>query len=1048
MNLSDAILRHVRSWTETEIIIAGVLATIGTVVFAVVIYVNFPHVPFVNELTGGYAVWIDANKVRDVAILPIALALFIVVFTALLISPSGLEAQARRLAWLVRRPKVDSETVEAISVVAAAAILTVYGQIDFYLAAAVIWHLVYRRRFLKRYGTPASSIEITVAVLLIDAVSRFAGVAQSLAGQALIVSVLLQEAILRLPYTWLQSGRRAIAIAGHAAVAWWSLEFLALWRVPAATLGPAMPPFLVSIVVALLAAALLIDGVRRAYFGNAEARLYGPAIAIALALCLCFHLWSGSVLPSDDYHYGEHIWPLWQTLAFGQQLFVDIVPAHGLNDIAGAGFAQVLFGHLTGTNILTGWTYAGVVIVGIAGFVLARRLPVGLTFFLLLVLNQSVAVVVIYMTLVLEIAQSPRFSRMLPIYLLLSFIMSFAEAGLGSAAVAASVVPVALRAALELRRDRQSFLLSFGVTIGLAAALAIIFNEPMRHHFAYILVSAKTNLTVYGVPWESSFVSGWPEWALEWRRYSWTVLITVLPVMMVLTWKRSAPTEAKVNVTAGLAYLLTFILLSDSYANGRIDPGGLSRAGNTSIVLWTLFAQFGASAFRTTVSRKAAVGFAVVMLASLLTFPNVRAQLLTKPFEHPSDLTLISERLPAMGYGSADAVGLRRAEIVKEVMDTLLEPDETFLSITNRTALYFYARRPSPIPIAAVYNAAPNYFQREAIDALKRNPPPVALLSSDNMLFDGGPLSIRAYEIYRFVVENYEPFYYRGMLFGLSRKLKSRAEQLSKNQLSKDLVLQFTASSLTDMNWMRGVARPKLSSTWSFFTEDKGVFSLLHIGDKLRFADGSIRDVEALNWPNVKVSGPALDPDAVGSPHQILVEGREPLSFPPAMLTYDQLFGFSDLQSLPSAWGRSYRMLDKQLIKRSDLVKPVGTHDVVVLDDSWYQPTGNNPFIIFDTPQIKGEEQGVLGLYLRCEGLKAPDTIRMKIYWHAVSEEFSEDHVIRFAAKPGFQLVPMDSRISWAGVNVAQLQINLQEAGACKRFRIDGVQLFQRTRLN
>jgi hypothetical protein len=175
---------------------------------------------------------------------------------------------------------------------------------------------------------------------------------------------------------------------------------------------------------------------------------------------------------------------------------------------------------------------------------------------------------------------------------------------------------------------------------------------------------------------------------------------------------------------------------------------------------------------------------------------------------------------------------------------------------------------------------------------------------------------------------------------------------------------------------------------------------------------------------------------------QIVSDNEKSRAFPSATLTDDDLTGASDLQSLPSAWGRSYELLQEQLVKQSDLGDPVVTNHVLSLDDSWYQPTGNDPFIVFDTPVIKGIEQGVLGFELRCNG--GSNSIPMEVYWHAVDEPFSQERVIQFTAAPGFQLIPMDSRFSWSATKIDQLRIDLKQAAACEKFRVAGIQLFRR----
>lgn len=1033
------LLSRASSRSDVEIVAAGVVAAVATAAFTALAYIGFPHLPFVVEFTSGNAVWSDANKLRDVTVVPMILVFFVSLLLGLILAPLNLEGLGHRLARLGSLRRLKVETLDALCVAGVTAVLAAHGWIDLYLTAAILWHLTYRHRFLTRHRQPASSLEIVVVVLAVDMYSRIAGVVLPFGVQALIVSALIEEIFLRLPPSLLTRARRWVAVVTYATAAWWFLEFLPFWRVPPGMFASSWPPLLVSVVVAALALALLGDGMRRAAFGKNDQHLYGIPIAIALGLCLRFQLPAGLVLSADDYHYGEIIQPLWQALTFGHRLFVDVVPTHGLSDLVGAAFARFLFGNVTGTNTIIGDVYAGVIILGLSGLVTAVWLPpVVVVFALFFVQQQQFLVFVIpYMAFVLAMTQSPQFSRLLPLYVLASFIMSFALAGPGTAAVAASLVPVGIRAALELRHRPSPLFIGAAVAVGLAVVLVVAFFTPLRHHLVYLLTSSKTNLTIYGVPWRVSFVSEWPNLSLELRRYSWLLLIMLLPLAAALTWTTSKSGEAKLKVTAALAYILVFMLLNDAWADGRIDAGGISRPGMTAMILWPVFAICGLLAFTTEASRRMALCLAVIMLSGLAAIPNFRAQLHTKPFERPPEPPLISEHLPAMGRGGASREDIARASIVKEVLDSLLAPDETFLNVTNRTALYVYVGRPSPIPIASVYNAAPNRFQEAAIDLLNANMPPVALLSAANMLHDGGPLSIRANAIYRFVIQNYEPFFYKGLWFGIRKNLRSRLNSLHRPGL------EFTASRLTDENWVNGIARPRLSAAWSFFVDDKAIFAALSVGTTLRFADGSVRKIEALQWPNIKVSGPALDPVAVGRPHPIVVADEKPMPPPDAMAIYDQLFGPTDLASLPSAWGRSYRLLKGQLLKRTALESPVTTH-VVALGDGWYRPTGSNPFVVFDAPRLRGSEQGILGFDFRCHHPEATGPVRLGVYWHSPGTEFSEERAMSFAANSGFQIVPMDSRASWLAGDVGRLRIDLRQVEACERFHLGAVALFSR----
>jgi hypothetical protein len=105
--------------------------------------------------------------------------------------------------------------------------------------------------------------------------------------------------------------------------------------------------------------------------------------------------------------------------------------------------------------------------------------------------------------------------------------------------------------------------------------------------------------------------------------------------------------------------------------------------------------------------------------------------------------------IPALGTGVMDPAHVGRLSETRRLLDDVLDPGETYLDLTNRHAQYFYFDRRPPIESGAIYNLVAEGQQLRAIAALRRDRPPAVLVSSDNILHDGGPAGLRAPLVYR-----------------------------------------------------------------------------------------------------------------------------------------------------------------------------------------------------------------------------------------------------------------------------------------------------------
>jgi hypothetical protein len=254
------------------------------------------------------------------------------------------------------------------------------------------------------------------------------------------------------------------------------------------------------------------------------------------------------------------------------------------------------------------------------------------------------------------------------------------------------------------------------------------------------------------------------------------------PVLSYVLWEAIRITWVFVGITAGL--LLFRAVVDQAWANryryvviglpiflllvlfipraaGRIDSGGLSRLGFASvwavslllpILLVTAFGQ----------QKKALSLLLVAFVGGIIVGIPVSDDLLTKS-TRTVDVTVLSKMnadrlgLPHLAHTFVDPAQVDRLQAIKQVLNAVVDPGETYLDLTNHNADYFYLGYPPPIAAGAFYNLPHPKQQLRAVQKLEAIPPPIVLASADNLLFDGGTAALRAHLLYRHVAERYTP---------------------------------------------------------------------------------------------------------------------------------------------------------------------------------------------------------------------------------------------------------------------------------------------------
>lgn len=1005
----------------------GLVALAGVLVFGFAQL--YPQTGYMRELTVAGGALSDDNKARDVLVVPFALLLQIVLIGGCALLGRGVATGPGLRAGLLAAVVVAGAVLASLAPGRLASGGPGAGVVLLLSLAAAFW--VCAALWGGAWQRAAGHVALIAAPLTVLA-SRAAG-----ADPLWVFAVLMPVLALaggRLGERWLPAAAAA-GLAGLAAVA--LLTAPLFWQ-PAATpfaLHPADGPFLLAAGVAGgQALAMLWRTLRPPLVPPLCAP---PPFGLALAAAvLMLPAAAPAFLSSDDYHFGETLLAA-QALSGSTVWFRDFVPPHGLSDALGP-LAAVLNGNATATGIAVGSALAGWVAAGLLYWRLMVRLgPVGgLCMALVLSFGGDKTIGLLNLVVVLEAMslRGPVRAGLAGTALAAGCVLL--NAGLGAAIAVAAGAAGAL---LHLHRGGWPAAARFAAAAALAAAAVVaLFWPQIAGAFAFLRVSGLTNLTIYGND-DLPFLADLPLAFL----YGAAPLVAVL-----FAGRRALPPGAPplrrlgaAVVVAGPVTLLALLL--NAYAAGRLDTAPARAVIASSAVLvflpvWfaRLFADEGPA-----MQARAGIVFALLLGAvAQPVAPLWRGGPLLPPVA-VAPLPPVSAMLPRLGAGSADPAHVRRIEAVATVAGALLEDGETFLDLSNRSALYFYLNRPALPPVASFYNAAPVAFQRDFLAALGDNPPPLALLDVGAQGFDGVNLPLRSYWIADYAQAHYRPFRWGGYLFGIRRDLAGRLGRLPAGG-------EITVPDFSDENWTGGLASGATAATWSFML-DPAAARYLAVGDRLQFSDGVVRTITRLEGRSVATDPPlaALPAGTPGEQPRFRVIGTDrPGSGPGDDELWRRAFDQPFLYRIPAAWGRSLPLLAGQTKPSPVTLSVAGTQDVVApqTPGGRFGFSGLAPQWLFrPQPALQPARDGLLLFSSRC---KKPGVAPVwRVLWRAAGEPFSEANSVFFEASGPLSLVPLDASARWRRApGIAEIRLDLLNGPYCREVGLGDVRLLQR----
>lgn len=555
----------------------------------------------------------------------------------------------------------------------------------------------------------------------------------------------------------------------------------------------------------------------------------------------------------DDYHFGERLVPWWSWFTMGLVPFWDYAPARGLVNYLPGFLGSALFGGAP-ASFSAAYPVIYAALAAIAIPVLRPLLGMGGVMVALLLgplahpeqIGEIDLGVSIFLFAFCGGWLHWRRDRWLAGLAAAAVLLLLFAPGQGALALLACA-PLAFAALWSLyQADRRRLGL---LLLGIGGVLALLFGlTPLGKMFygalRYGAEQSQINSVAHGIQWRMSFgAEGLNPWAFELMRASF-VLVAMWAGVLVFKAAFMADAADRRRI---LAYAVPVLLVTSLFvirAAGRIDPGG-SRLAIASV--WALSLLLPMLIF--VAQRPRAVHFViwVGIMGPLMPYVgSLAAAGYAGNFNPPDASTLLRTPNAAsiengrLGSAIADPAHLNRIAAVRNVLDQVLDPRETYLDLSGRHAMYYYVERKPAVESASPYNLVGEKQQLRAIEAFRAAPPPAILLSADNIVHDGGPSSLRSNLLYREVVlsKGYK-------LVSVDKQVwlirPDRVDRLTAGAVAVDLDSPAAVSALDPIFHLQNLE--SLPASWgrSAKTLEKGLAPVLRIASDVPSSMNAVR---------------------------------------------------------------------------------------------------------------------------------------------------------------------------------------------------------------
>ncbi|MGE4013629.1 MAG: hypothetical protein AB7G15_15985, partial [Alphaproteobacteria bacterium] len=520
-----------------------------------------------------------------------------------------------------------------------------------------------------------------------------------------------------------------------------------------------------------------------------------PVCLVAVLVLLKTYPIGISYLRPDDYHVGEMLTPFASWYEHGLIPLWDHAPARGLVNYLPGLLGELLFDG-TQAGIAASAPIRTMLVLAIAFPAIAWILGKEIAFLALFFMPPANGLpeVDTLNTAILCVLGMGYYVRWRPsVWLGCALVCGvaavlFAPAQGGMTALA--LVPLGIVMLVRaVRDDARRSVLGFAALAACLVLLTLLtpFGQMFAGAIRYGLEQSSINLVANGTSWLASFNHASYGNPFYWQalRAAFVFVAIGAGVVLLHAWTTKDPEyRRRAWIFALPIFIVTFLFIAR--AAGRIDPAGATRLGIASI--WALTLLLPVLLFVVCRFRRLGPALAVFVFGAGLWFQNGGfdpRSIFFRPFQadtmRPGLVDGASLGLAKIGRTYIDQTHLDRLQRVNKVLTNVLAKDETYLDLTNRGAHYYYFRRRPPTETAAAYNLVHPNQQLRALLAMAERPPPLALVDADRLGADGGPPGLRTHLLYRYVLNDYEPFLIGTDIWMIRRGARERIQALGPN---------------------------------------------------------------------------------------------------------------------------------------------------------------------------------------------------------------------------------------------------------------------------
>jgi hypothetical protein len=504
---------------------------------------------------------------------------------------------------------------------------------------------------------------------------------------------------------------------------------------------------------------------------NGIGRLVSPWALVAILIYIQSINIGWPSIALDEYHFGEFYLPWWSFQQFGSLPYVDFQPARGLVNYVPGLLSWLFYDNtFSGQSLIVNHFSALYVFLAFFGL---RKVTGDFVAFLstaslFIFVGQptgNLIVVVVCMAILLKVTYDGKFIQAFWLWVGFSIFIPLFSIAEGSMFILGTL-PWGLWLLFQAYRASTRIVLVSLLIFFLVAGILVFTTSLDRiliSAIRYLLEESGVNDAANGIIWQQpsqSYAMVTSGYLWQFIRFSWLLLLIPIVVRLVLSQRTKAVIPDQLFLVA--LFIICIILIPR--AAGRIDAESYSRPGLASIAM--VFCALPLIVLPPIKSdlHKAGAVLVIALLFGLLgnqEYSAVNAKnLYRQVVNEPQDIFLAKNgSLSNLGNQPVmDENQWRRQVRIRNVLNKLLAPEETYFDTTNHNADYGFQGRLIPVAVPAIYNASSLSVQNRIIDQLEEKQIPLALLSAENIQHDGGPISIRNYAVYKYLLDNYLPF--------------------------------------------------------------------------------------------------------------------------------------------------------------------------------------------------------------------------------------------------------------------------------------------------